>query len=182
LPSLLGIAGCVNTRGHTLSTDIDSDNALTRGDEEECHAVNDLQPGRPRVDSPPMPEANHFPRVNHIQTRNQIPVWQHTRHSLYPSDPTPAVIKPDPDHRQQRQPSSTAIQSRANSADGDHPSSTDPNRDRDGDGGNCEVSCLVAGLYTRCSAVDSVGGCIYAGVRGFGELGLYCSVQCSALS
>ena len=68
------------------------------------------------------------------------------------------MIKLDHDHRQQRQPSPPAIQSRVNSADGDLPRSPDSSRDRDGDGGNCEVSCLVAGLYTRCSAVDSAGG------------------------
>ena len=187
-PSLLGVARCADTRRPSLSPDIDDDNhnaVPTRGDGEDCHAVNDLQPGCPLVDSPgPMPEANRFPFRSPMQTRNQMPAWQHTRHLLHPSDPTPAVINCadlDRDHRQHHQLPPLPIHSRANSTGGDLPSSPSQKHDRNRDGGYCEVSCLVAGLYTRCSAFDSVRGYIHVGTWVLASVDCICFVQYAAL-
>jgi hypothetical protein len=74
------------------------------------------------------------------------------RHTVQPSDLTPSVINLpqdlDRDHSKNHQDQATSltIHPRATTTDGDL-SSPDSNRD----GNDCQVSCLVAGLYTRCS-------------------------------
>jgi hypothetical protein len=96
------------------------------------------------------------------------------RHALRPSDPSPAVINRadlDPDHSRHRQSTSLAIQPCAASTDGDPPSSPGSNYDRDGDGGKGEVSCLVAGLYKRCSVFHPLGDYVRVGVWGSSEHG-----------
>ena len=159
MPSLLGL---IPARGPSPPPDIDNHNvASTRGNGEGRYAVNDLQPVHPLVHPPPTPEANHLPS----QTRHQVPTGQRTRHSLHPSDPNSALINRtdlDRDHRKHHKLPSLAIQSCPNTTGGDTLSSPDSKRDRDGDGGYSEVSCLVAGLYTRCSPFVSMGGCTHA--------------------
>jgi len=182
---LLGVTRGIGTLGPSLSADIDSDNTIpTHGDREGCHAVNDLQLGHPLVHPLSTSEANHLPCVSPLQIPNQVPVWQHTRHSLRPSDPTPAVINHtglDRDHRQHHQLTSLAIQSRVNSTDGDLPSSPHSKRDMNADGGNREVSCLVAGLYTRCSAFGPVGGYAHVGLGDLATVDCIRFVQYAAL-
>lgn len=131
---------------------------------------------------PSIPEPSRFPSVSPVRARNQIPVWQHTRHKLHPSDPTPAVINHpdlDRDHRQHHQPTSLPIQSHGSSTNGDLLSSPGSKRDSDGDGANREVSCLVTGLFTRCAAA----GYIYAGVwvKQAWTI-LLCSILCISLT
>ena len=72
----------------------------------------------------------------------------------------------DPDHRQHHQLTPPSILSRPNSTDGDLLSSPHSKRDRDGDGENCEVSCLVTGLYTRFPAFGSARGWMHVGAGG----------------
>ena len=150
LPSLLEVPRPVDTPS-SLSPDNDSDNAtLTRGEREGGDAVNDLLPGYPLVVPPQTPRANS---VRPLQIRNRIPERQHTRHTVSPSDPPPSVINHpdlDRDHRKYCQATSLTVQSKANSTDGDL-SFPDSKRDADGVGRNHQVSCLVTGLYTRCS-------------------------------
>ena len=162
LPSLLGVSRAASARTSSLSQVIDIDNTTpTRGDREGCDAVNDLQSMHPLVDNPLMPETDHLSLPSPSQIRNQIPVWQPTRHSLRPSDPPSSVINNpglDRDHPKHHQPAILTIQQRANATDIEELSSPDSKHDAFGDGGNSEVSCLVAGLYTRCSPFDFAGG------------------------
>ena len=158
LPSLLGVTRCTDIRAPSRLSDIDSDNATpTRGDWEGCYAVTDLQSG---YHPPSIPEADLPPSAGPIQ------IQQRTRHNLRPSDPSHTVINEtdlDRDHGQHHQAISSATQYQANSTDGELLHSPDSGRDGDGDEGS--VSCLVAGLYTRCSAFDSAAG-YYMRMRG----------------
>lgn len=157
LPSLLGIAPCIDTQEPSLPVDIDGDNATpAHSDREGCHAVTDLRPVHP----PSMPEVNPFLPVSFTQTQHQLSVWQHSRHRFHPSDPTPTMInRTDPDHDQSQHHRATSppIPSRTGSTDEDllsYPESDD---------GILSVSCLIAGLYTRCSVFDLAGGNMCAG-------------------
>ena len=173
LPSLLGVPRCVDTPQLLLSTDNDRDTTTqTHGDREGSNAVNDLLPARSLVVPPQIPQAN---LVSSIQIRNRTPGRQHTRHAVRPSDPPPSVINHpvlDRDHCEHHQTTSLIIQSRANSTDGNL-SSPDSNRDGYNEGKNCGVSCLITGLYTRCSLFHSAT-CIWT-CMGYSGRGLYVS-------
>ena len=151
VPSLLGVVHRASTQPSSLSADIDEDkDTLTHG--EGFNAVNDLRSGHPLVDDTLIPETDRLSSPSPTQIRNQIPVRQRTRHTLLPSDPPSSVINHpdlDRDHYQHHQAALLTIQSRANSTDVGELSSPDSKHDVDGDGGNWEVSCLVAGLCAR---------------------------------